>query len=83
MKLKSLRIAAGSGVGNKGLSELTNIIELYASGNNKVTDINHLKNLKILHANGESCGITDLGISSLHNLIELSAIENIKITKII
>ena len=45
----------------------------------KITNVNHMTNLKILDADGD-CGIDNKGISKL-NLIELHVAGNEKITK--
>jgi hypothetical protein len=47
--------------------------------NDAITNVNHVTNLKILHAEG-NCGIGDQGIQNL-NLIKLYASDNPKITK--
>src|SRR3972149_11930314 len=39
-----------------------NIKYLYASDNPNITDVNHLSNLRILEARGDSCGISDNSI---------------------
>src|SRR5205807_10203704 len=53
---------------------------LDANYNPKITNINHMTNLKKLCAKG-SCGINDNGIQNL-NLIELNAHDNSKITNV-
>src|SRR5208283_835913 len=60
---------------------LTNLVELNVRYNKMITDINHLINLKILYANGES-GIDTIGISKLTNITKLSISCNNKITNI-
>src|SRR5690606_39536294 len=62
----------------EGISKL-NLIELYAYNNKKITNVNHMTDLKKLDAS-DGCGIDDEGISKL-NLIELYATDNDKITK--
>jgi hypothetical protein len=57
-----------------------NLIELYADGNSKITNINHMTNLKILSAQSPSCGIDNNGIKDL-NLIKLFTYYNPKMTK--
>ena len=52
---------------------------LDAYGNPKITNVNHLINLKILNANG-NCGINDNGIKNLISLEHLYANYNPKIT---
>ena len=58
--------ASGSycGINDKGISKL-NLIELNASRNNKITNVNHMSNLKKLNARWD-CGIDDEGISKLN-----------------
>ena len=57
----------------------SHLISLNLSYNSQITNVNHMKNLKILDA-GWYCGINDEGISKL-NLIELHVSYNNKITK--
>lgn len=54
---------------------------LNASYNKNITTVNHMKNLRILHAYGWSCGISDEGLKNV-NLIELYAGENNNITTV-
>src|SRR5205085_1961745 len=68
-------------IDNEGIKNLTNLIELYATNNNKITNINHMSNLQKLDAYGD-CGIDDNGIKNLTNLIFLNASVNPKITNI-
>ena len=49
------------GINDKGISKL-NLTELNASDNNKITNVNHMTNLKILYAR-RNCGIDNEGIS--------------------
>jgi hypothetical protein len=56
---------------------------LYATHNPNITNVNHLTNLKVLHASGY-CGITNNGIRDLVKLGEvhvIGSIPNNKITK--
>ena len=52
-----------------------NLVELNASHNSKITNVNHMTNLKKLDAGGSDCGINDAGIKNL-NLVELHAWDN-------
>ena len=63
---------------NEILLQYPNLTQLYASGNDKIKDINHLTKLQILNA-GYNCGIDDKGISLLSNLTELCVNGNEKI----
>jgi len=74
---------------NESIKNLTNIEELYLSGNFNIYNINHLKKLKILDAsitindNGiYSCGIDDESIQNLINIEVLNANGNGKITDV-
>lgn len=58
---------------------MTNLVELNVNVNKKITDINHLINLRILYAKCD-CRIDNNGISSLTNLVELYICYNKKIT---
>lgn len=49
------------------------------SGNKKITDVNHLVNLKILHSKNK-CGIDNEGIRLLTNLTRLDNSNNSKIS---
>jgi hypothetical protein len=69
-----------AGLDNRGFTQLTNLVELYAPENKKITDVNHLVNLHTLSARG-CCGIDDQGISKLTNLTKLDSGYNPKITK--
>ena len=78
--LKILYCSGNSGIDQNGISEL-NLIELYATDNKQIKNVNHMKKtLKILDC-GYNSGIDKNGISEL-NLIELYANYNIKITQI-
>ena len=58
------------------------VIALYASDNNRITDINFMReNLKVLQANGVSCTLTQESIKNLQ-LIELQANDNYQITDV-
>jgi hypothetical protein len=48
------------------------VTELFVCNNSKITNVNHMKNLRILHAEGH-CGINDTGINQLVLLSELHA----------
>ena len=54
--------------------------KLDAFNNSNITNVSHMKSLKMLNASGEACGISDNGILGL-DLITLDAWGNRKITK--
>ena len=56
------------------------LVKLDAWNNSKITNISHLKNLKILDAGGWNCGISDVHLIGL-NLVELSVWNNSRITE--
>jgi len=56
------------------------LLILDANRNKKITNVNHMKNLKELYASGE-CGIGDGGIKDC-DLVILEAFCNNKITKV-
>ena len=64
---------------NEILKRYPYLVRLDASDNKNITDVNHLKYLKKLYANGEKCGIDDDAIKNL-NLTTLYALDNPKIT---
>src|SRR5690606_8268728 len=64
-----------------GQKKYYHLISLNLSNNSQITNVNHMTNLKILHASGGDCGIDNKGIGKL-NLIELHANGNIKITNV-
>ncbi len=66
------------GLDNNGINQL-NLVELYVGSNPKITNINHMTNLRKLVANGSS-GMADNGINQL-NLIELNSQYNPKIRR--
>jgi hypothetical protein len=66
---------------NKILLKYPFIKYLDASYNHKINNINHLINLEILYASGNTCGIDNDGIKNI-NLIELYAYNNSKITNV-
>lgn len=61
---------------------LTNLEELHISGIWTITNLNHLKKLKILIAHGSLSGISDKSIKYLENLEELRCLNNNKITDV-
>jgi hypothetical protein len=65
---------------NKILS-IHNLTKFKYTGNNKITNLNHMTRLRILHAQDRYCGIGDSGIRDL-NLVELNCWENPKITNV-
>jgi hypothetical protein len=67
------------GIDTMGLIKLTNLIELDISNNDKITNINHMTNLRILRARG-NCGI--INIDKLVNLTELDITSSVKIINI-
>src|ERR1700758_3818409 len=48
------------------LKKFKHLKYLSARNNPKITNVNHLKNLEILIANGEACGIGNKGIKELN-----------------
>src|SRR5690606_35851300 len=78
------------GLSNKITNKITNkilkqkkyshLISLNLSNNSQISNVNHIKKLKILYA-GWGCGINNKGISKL-NLIELYVSYNNKITNV-
>ena len=66
---------------DKILKSYLRVIKLNASHNNKITNVNHLINLRILHVRG-NCGIGDDGLNRLTNLTELDAGNNNEITNV-
>ena len=67
-------------LGDNILRNYTKIKYLHATSNPKITNVNHLTNLRTLYAN-EHCGIDNAGIANL-NLQELYVWCNEKITDI-
>ena len=63
-------------IGNNGIKNI-NLVELIASGNRLITDVNHMTNLQKLYATDES-GISDNGIKNI-NLTEICIKYNNKI----
>ncbi len=90
--LKILHAGDECGIDDFGIKDLIYLEELYVgqhlnisgivTGNEKITNINHMKKLKILYACGEFCGLDDHGINELLNLEELYVNDNNKITNI-
>lgn len=69
------------------LKNYKDITKLNASHNSKIKKINHLTNLKILHARSDPydcihCGIDDNSLIGLNNLIELDVSKNLNIKNI-
>ena len=56
------------------------VIKLNVNNNRKITNVNHMKNLRILYA-GSDCGINNHGIQHLVNLTKLNSYGNNKITR--
>ena len=79
--MRILDASYNCGIDNNGISRLTNLISLSVSGNNKITNINHLVNLQILDANYNNCGIDNRGVSQLTNLVKINADYNKKLTR--
>jgi len=67
------------GIENTGLSRLTNLTELNMKNNRKITNINHMINLRTLDATG-NCKIKNSGLSRLTNLTKLNIDGNKNIT---
>ena len=51
------------------------------SSNRKVKNVNHMKNLQILHAE-DNCGINDASLAQLVNLTELNVNNNHKVKNV-
>ena len=79
LNLIELDASDDCGIDNIGLKCLFNLTSLDASRNEKITDINHLTNLKILFSL-DDCGIGDDGIKLLKNLQFVSTNKKSKIT---
>ena len=56
------------------------VMKLDVFFNSKITNVNHMKNLRILYA-GDNCGIDDHGIQQLVNLTKLYSDDNNKIAR--
>ena len=79
--LKILYCSENCEIDQNGISQL-NLMKLYAHNNEKIKNVNHMKNtLKILNCSGSNCAIDQNGISEL-NLIKLYASENNKIKNV-
>ena len=75
--LKILYCGNDCGIDQNGISQL-NLTKLYANNNEKIKNVNHMKEtLKTLFCCGK-CGIDQNGISQL-NLIQLNILDNNKI----
>ena len=81
-KLTKLEMIYSRGLGDSGIKNLYNLIELKADKNNKISDINHLTNLQYLSAAYDECGINDYGIKNLTRLKVLDKHCNSKLTNI-
>ena len=75
--LKKLFCSCDSEIDQKDILDL-NLIVLYAAGNKKINNVNHMK--ETLNC-GYNCGIDQNGISEL-NLIHLNASDNKKIKNV-
>lgn len=64
------------------ISQHLNIRYLCAYYNPKITNVNHLKHLIKLDAQGESCGLTDIGLKDCIELQILYTGDNPKITTV-
>ena len=65
-----------------GIQDSENIVVLYVDNNSLINNINHLKKLKVLYANGANCHITDLSIKDLKNLVAVHSEGNVTLTGI-
>lgn len=95
-ELRELSISGDCGVSNESLLPLKKLVKLDISNNRKITDINHLYKLKVLHADSrpvlrqgkrkvyadyESCVMTNAGFDKLDSLEELHALNTHTITR--
>ncbi len=78
--LKKLYARGESGIDDASLSGV-NLFKLNANNNTKITNINHLSKLQILHASS-ICGIDNAGIQDL-DLVGLNVQGNKKIYDIL
>jgi len=62
--IKKLLAYGDCGIDDKGIKNV-NLVYLFVDDNPKITNVNHMKDLKSLHASGY-CGIDDYGISGIH-----------------
>ena len=74
--LRRLHATSDSGISNDGIQALVNLEVLCVNHNSKVFDVNHLTNLRVLHATCDrydslNCGIDNSGLSKLSGLTEL------------
>jgi len=76
-RLEDLNIGSNQDIRNEGISNLTNLKDLYMTVNSSITNINHLTRLEVLYIEGTD--ISDKDISNL-NLRELYIIANTQIT---
>ena len=70
-----------TGVGQSGICDLRNLLALYAEGNTKVTDVNHLIKLRELNISAR-CTVGQSGISELRNIIILDVGANSHVTSV-
>lgn len=73
---------SNSGINDHGIKDIFLIEDLDVSNNSNITNINHLQNIKILHARGDNCGINDHGISNLFLIEYLFVSDNPYVTNI-
>ena len=69
-------------IDEKGISELQHLCKLDAGYNSRITNVNHLRELRELKADG-ACGIDQAGLSELQHLRKLSAHDNSRLTNIV
>lgn len=77
-----------SNISQEGINGL-NLIHLNTSNNKKINNVSHMKNLKILNANGLYCGIDQFGIHGLdlttlcvdsnHEINDVGFMKNLRI----
>jgi hypothetical protein len=79
--LNGIKLLNDHKINNICIMGLTNLTELNIIGNEKITNINHLINLRTLNA-GWQCGLDNIGIMGLTNLTELNVTGNEKITNV-
>jgi hypothetical protein len=77
--LEDLDASWDCGISDDGL-KITSIKRLDVNGNPRVTNVNHMSELRILKARGERCGLSDMGIKDVHPET-IDADYNMKITR--
>jgi hypothetical protein len=71
-----------SGITDNDLKGINCVTELSVINNPKITNINHMTNIKKLNISGYKCGVTTTDIKDLVNIVELDISENRMINNI-